>query len=159
MGDYFEITQNKMADQTERAFQKQKNVFLNNKAALIAGPKAKKIRYVKNVGLGFKTPMEAKEGNYIDKKCPFTGLVQIRGRILNGVVQKLKMQRTVGIRRDKRFEKRHKNISAHLSPCFRDIAIGDTVTVGECRPLSKTVRSNVIKVTKSAAAKKQFKKF
>merc|ERR1712126_91237 len=61
---------NRMADQTERAFQKQKNVFLNNKAALIAGPKAKKIRYVKNVGLGFKTPMEAKEGNYIDKKCP-----------------------------------------------------------------------------------------
>merc|ERR1712157_557166 len=128
--------------------QKQKNVFLNNKAALIAGPKAKKIRYVKNVGLGFKTPIEAKEGNYIDKKCPFTGLVQIRGRILNGVVQKLKMQRTVVIRRDylhfirkyKRFEKRHKNISAHLSPCFRDIAVGDTVTVGECRPLSKTVR-------------------
>merc|ERR1712126_795232 len=158
---------NEMADQTERAFQKQKNVFLNNKAALIAGPKAKKIRYVKNVGLGFKTPMEAKEGNYIDKKCPFTGLVQIRGRILNRVVQKLKMQRTVVIRRDylhfirkyKRFEKRHKNISAHLSPCFRDIAIGDTVTVGECRPLSKTVRFNVIKVTKSAAAKKQFKKF
>ena len=32
-----------MADQTERAFQKQKNVFLNNKAALIAGPKAKKV--------------------------------------------------------------------------------------------------------------------
>merc|ERR1712228_820277 len=156
MGDYFEITQNKMADQTERAFQKQKNVFLNNKAALIAGPKAKKIRYVKNVGLGFKTPMEAKEGNYIDKKCPFTG-----------VVQKLKMQKTLVIRRDylhfikkyKRFEKRHKNISAHVSPCFRDIAIGDVVTVGECRPLSKTVRFNVIKVTKSAAAKKQFKKF
>ena len=32
-----------------------------------------------------------------------------------------------------RFEKRHKNISVHLSPCFRDTAIGDTLTVGECR--------------------------
>ena len=89
-----------MADQTERAFQKQKNVFLNNKAALIAGPKAKKIRYVKNVGLGFKTPMEAKEGNYIDKKCPFTSKVTIRGRILKGIVISTKMQRTVVVRRD-----------------------------------------------------------
>jgi len=41
----------------------------------------------------------------------------------------------------------------------RDVAIGDTVTVGECRPLSKTVRFNVLKVTKSAGAKKSFAKF
>lgn len=41
----------------------------------------------------------------------------------------------------------------------RDIAIGDTVTVGECRPLSKTVRFNVLRVAKAAGAKKQFKKF
>merc|ERR1712105_552924 len=111
---------NKMADQTERAFQKQKNVFLNNKAALIAGPKAKKIRYLKNVGLGFKTPIEAKEGNYIDKKCPFTGLVQIRGRILNGVVQKLKMQRTVVIKRLSSFHQKiqavRKETQEHLCP-------------------------------------------
>lgn len=40
------------------------------------------MRYVKNVGLGFKTPKSAKEGNYVDKKCPFTGDVSIRGRIL-----------------------------------------------------------------------------
>ena len=32
-----------------------------------------------------------------------------------------------------RFEKRHKNISVHLSPCFRDTAVGDVLTVGECR--------------------------
>jgi hypothetical protein len=25
----------------------------------------------------------------------------------------------------------------HVSPCFRDIAIGDQVIVGQCRPLSK----------------------
>ena len=40
------------------------------------------MRFVKNVGLGFKTPKLAKEGNYVDKKCPFTGDVSIRGRIL-----------------------------------------------------------------------------
>uniref|UniRef100_A0A3Q2Z2H0 Small ribosomal subunit protein uS17 n=1 Tax=Hippocampus comes TaxID=109280 RepID=A0A3Q2Z2H0_HIPCM len=58
-----------------------------------------------------------------------------------------------------RFEKRHKNLSAHLSPCFRDVSIGDIVTVGECRPLSKTVRFNVLKVTTAAGHKKQFRKF
>merc|ERR1712107_804675 len=39
-------------------------------------------------------------GNYIDKKCPFVGKVSIRGRILTGVITKMKMNRTVVIRRD-----------------------------------------------------------
>lgn len=49
-----------MAEQTERAFQKQQTVFLNNKLRTLGiGKKAKKdIRYVRNVGLGFKTPRE-----------------------------------------------------------------------------------------------------
>jgi hypothetical protein len=72
---------------------------------------------------------QAIDGTYIDKKCPFTGNVSIRGRILTGVVQKMKMQRTIVIRRDylhyirkyNRFEKRHRNMSVHLSPCFRYI--------------------------------------
>ena len=42
---------------------------------------------------------------------------------------------------------------------FRDVRVGDIVIVGECRPLSKTVRFNVLKVTKAAGAKKQFQKF
>jgi len=117
--------------------------------------------------LGCKTPREAIDGKYIDKKCPFTGNVSIRGRILTGVVQKMKMQRTVVIRHDylhcirkySRFEKRHRNMSVHLSPCFRDVEIGDVVTVGECWPLSKTVRFNVLKVSKGTGTKKSFKKF
>ncbi|XP_074661924.1 small ribosomal subunit protein uS17-like isoform X2 [Tubulanus polymorphus] len=156
-----------MAEQTERAFQKQPTIFLNKKRALITG-KTKKLRYVKNVGLGFKTPREAIDGTYIDKKCPFTGNVHIRGRILSGVVIKMKMQRTIVIRRDylhyvrkyNRFEKRHKNMSVHLSPCFRDVQLGDVVTVGECRPLSKTVRFNVVKVAKgTGSSRKGFSKF
>merc|ERR1711988_872498 len=81
-----------MADQQERGFQKQKRL-----------PGAKKLnlkRYTRTVGLGFKMPLEAREGNYIDKKCPFTGKVSIRGRILTGVITKMKMNRTVVIRRD-----------------------------------------------------------
>ena len=42
---------------------------------------------------------------------------------------------------------------------FRDVEIGDVVTIGECRPLSKTVRFNVLKVTKGQGSKKSFKKF
>ena len=32
-----------------------------------------------NPGLGFKAPAEARVGNYIDKKCPFTGKVSFIG--------------------------------------------------------------------------------
>lgn len=81
-----------------------------------------------------------------DKKCPFTGLVSIRGRILTGTVVSTKMHRTLIIRREylhfipkyARYEKRHKNLAAHVSPAFR-VQEGDQVTVGQCRPLSKTV--------------------
>ena len=144
-------------EQHQKAFQKQDAIFIGK--ARVAGKKGSKSglkRYVKNIGLGFKTPKEAVEGTYVDKKCPFTGNVSIRGRILKGVVHKAKMDRTVIVRRDylhyitkyNRFEKRHKNVAAHCSPCFR-IQEGDTVTIGQCRPLSKTVRFNVVKLDKS----------
>jgi ribosomal protein S17 len=156
-----------------------------------------------------QTPREAIEGNYIDKKCPFTGNVSIRGRIISGVVKSTKvgatrppplfapsapilhawppwqrdteeiretargsfaaralgggaaahqcaeadarptslrvfaaqMKRTLIIRRDylhyikkyNRYEKRHKNTPAHVSPAFIGIKEGDLVTVGQCR--------------------------
>jgi small subunit ribosomal protein S11e len=93
-----------------------------------------------------------------DKKCPFTSEVSIRGRILTGRVVSTKMTRTVIIRRDylhyvpkystsryfmgvllssltgvlllaDRYEKRHKNLAAHVSPAFR-VELGDIVTVG-----------------------------
>lgn len=93
----------------------------------------------------------------IDKKCPFTGEVSIRGRILTGTVVSTKMHRTLVIRREylhfipkySRYEKRHKNLAAHVSPAFR-VEDGDQVTVGQCRPLSKTV-SNKIQILKLEA--------
>lgn len=83
----------------------------------------KEKRWYKDVGLGYKTPAEAINGTYIgasihifsicsrilihfcgldcvDKKCPFTGDVSIRGRILTGKVVSTKMTRTIVIRRD-----------------------------------------------------------
>ena len=78
-----------------------------------------------------------------------------------------KMKRTIIVRRDylhyikkyNRFEKRHKNLAAHCSPAFPRVSEGDIVTVGQCRPLSKTVRFNVIKVESKReqdSGKKQF---
>ena len=137
--------------QTEKAYQKQDGIFIGRKRLL--GKKTKNgMRYYKSIGLGFKTPKEAIEGSYVDKKCPFTGNVSIRGRILKAMVISTKMKRTIVIRRDylqyvskyRRFEKRHKNVSVHCSPCFLNVREGDVVTVGQCRPLAKTVRFNVL---------------
>eukprot|EP00344_Euplotes_crassus_P003140 CAMPEP_0197013126 /NCGR_PEP_ID=MMETSP1380-20130617/65144_1 /TAXON_ID=5936 /ORGANISM="Euplotes crassus, Strain CT5" /LENGTH=153 /DNA_ID=CAMNT_0042437141 /DNA_START=39 /DNA_END=500 /DNA_ORIENTATION=- len=153
-----------MEPQHEKAFQKQDAIFVNAKT--LGKTKKRESRYYRSVGLGFKTPLEAIEGTYVDKKCPFTGNVSIRGRILTGVVASTKMKRTIVVRRDylhyvnkyHRYEKRHKNISAHCSPCFR-VEQGDIVTVGQCRPLSKTVRFNVVRIDRKAGGKKQFQKF
>uniref|UniRef100_A0A453CRB3 Small ribosomal subunit protein uS17 N-terminal domain-containing protein n=1 Tax=Aegilops tauschii subsp. strangulata TaxID=200361 RepID=A0A453CRB3_AEGTS len=54
-----------MAEQTEKSFLKQPKVFLSTKKA----DKAKRPgkagnRFWKSVGLGFKTPREAIDGNY-----------------------------------------------------------------------------------------------
>lgn len=155
-------------DQTKSAFQKQSAVFIGSKKLLTKKGGGREARYWKNVGLGIKTPKEAIDGNYVDKKCPFTGNVTIRGRLLAGTVKTTKMDRTIIIRRDylhyirkyHRYEKRHKTLPAHCSPCFR-ISPGDQVLVGQCRPLSKTVRFNVLKITNKAggAGKKGFEKF
>lgn len=72
------------------------------------------------------------------------------------MVVSTKMKRTIIIRRNylhyikkfDRFEKRHSNMAVHCSPCFEPKE-GDIVTVGQCRPLSKTVRFNVLKVDKN----------
>ncbi|KAK8520461.1 hypothetical protein V6N12_004399 [Hibiscus sabdariffa] len=156
-----------MAEQTEKAFLKQPKVFLSSKkSGKGKRPGKGGNRFWKSIGLGFKTPREAVEGTYIDKKCPFTGTVSVRGRILAGTCHSAKMIRTIIVRRNylhfikkyQRYEKRHSNIPAHISPCFR-VKEGDHVIIGQCRPLSKTVRFNVLKVIpagSSGGGKKAF---
>jgi small subunit ribosomal protein S11e len=145
---------------------KQPTIFENKKRVLGRRVNKSELRYTRNVGLGFKAPLFAKEGDFVDHKCPFTGNVSIRGRILTGTIATMKMARTITIRRDylhyikkyNRYEKRHKKLSAHMSPAFLDVQLGDIATVGQCRPLSKTVRFNVLKVGKPGGGKK-FSKF
>ena len=178
-----------METQNEKAYQKQEGLNIYNKYLLYgedvprkripkkkkgkkkkAAKKIKAIRYFKNVGLGFKVPADAIQGEYVDKKCPFTGNVSIRGRILKGLVLSTKMKHTIIVRRDylhyvkkyQRYQKHHKNIPAHCSPAFKKITEGDIATIGQCRPLSKTVRFNVLHVQGNrifGSVKKQFMLF
>jgi small subunit ribosomal protein S11e len=157
------------ADQTEKAYQKQDGIFIGQKKVLKKSKRG--ARFYKSIGLGFKTPKLAIEGSYVDKKCPFTGNVSIRGRILKAMVISTKMKRTIVVRRDylqyvpkyRRFEKRHRNMSVHCSPAFQNVSEGDVVTIGQCRPLAKTVKFNVLEhnpsVNKSLNVKKVFRVF
>merc|ERR1711990_307680 len=146
-------------EQNQRAFQKQDNIFVGKKRVLGAKkPGIRETRYYKSVGLGIKTPRTAIEGTYVDKKCPWTGSVNIRGKFITGVIKTTKMKNTVIIRKDylhyikkyNRFEKRHKNTPVHVSPAFR-VKVGDEILAGQCRPISKTVRFNMLKITRAAA--------
>mmetsp|Transcript_9120 Transcript_9120/g.33656 ORF Transcript_9120/g.33656 Transcript_9120/m.33656 type:complete len:166 (-) Transcript_9120:123-620(-) len=147
--------------QSEKAFQRQPKIFLGNKLDLLkkkfstlSEDEKRKVRFWRDVGLGIETPKEAINGEFVDQKCPFTGDVSIRGRILRGVVKHKKMKRTITVRREylkyipkfNRYERRHKNISAHCSPAFPTLKEGDQVVIGECRPLAKTVKFNVLQV-------------
>eukprot|EP01006_Ploeotia_vitrea_P040963 TRINITY_DN66474_c5_g9_i1.p1 TRINITY_DN66474_c5_g9~~TRINITY_DN66474_c5_g9_i1.p1 ORF type:complete len:145 (+),score=12.62 TRINITY_DN66474_c5_g9_i1:25-459(+) len=130
-----------------------------------------------SVGLGFRLPRDKRNKNFrhTDQKCPFAGRWAVRGRIIRGVIVSKKMTNSVVLRRNYlhyrpkylRFEKRHRNFSAHLSPVFDRAAIGDEAIAGECRPMSKTIRFNVVQVNPKSrkgaqallAQAKRFKKF
>ena len=140
--------------QVERAYQRQSGINENRRKAAKKHTTISGVaRYWKNVGLGFRTPKAAINTNYVDKKCPFTGDVSIRGRMMRGIVHSTRMKRSIVIRRNylhfvnkyQRYMKRHKNFTVHCSPCFEP-RVGDEVIVGQCRPLSKTVRYNVLEV-------------
>ncbi len=98
---------------------------------------------VRNVGIPWVKPPEKACD---DPKCPWHGKLPVRGLILEGVVEKVKMQKTVVVVRDylhyvpkyKRYERRRSKIHAHLPPCI-EVKPGDRVVIGECRPLAKSV--------------------
>ena len=143
-------------EQTSRAYIQQERVCeVSRKKSAKFLNAAGHLRAWHKVGLGFKTPKSAIEGTYVDKKCPFTGKVSIRGRVLKGVCHSVKMDRSVVVRRDylhfagkyQRYCKQNRKVAAHCSPAFTP-AVGDEVVIGECRPLSKTIHFNVLCVNK-----------
>lgn len=112
-------------------------------------------RFYKQIGMNMTVPETAINANYIDKKCPFTGNVNVRGRIFKGKVIKMKAEKTIVVRVDylffdtkyKRFARRNSKFNVHLSPCFHGLVnINDIVVCGETRRISKTKSSTVIAV-------------
>jgi small subunit ribosomal protein S17 len=91
-----------------------------------------------------------------DSRCPFhSSHVKVRGRIFEGKVTSIKPTNTAVVQWERhiflpkyeRFEKRLSKVNAHAPPCMH-VKKDDTVTIGECRPLSKTKKFVVIKNVK-----------
>ena len=93
------------------------------------------------IGLDVPEP----EAGCSDPNCPFHGTLSVRGQIIEGRVASTDMDRTVVVEREyevkvpkyDRYMKRRSRVSAHHPDCI-DLAVGDTVRIGETRPLSKT---------------------
>jgi len=80
-----------------------------------------------------------------DINCPFHGTLSIRGKILEGVVVRSRMSKSVVVRFDylkyypkyERYARKTSRITAHNPPCL-NVREGDKVKIAECRPISKT---------------------
>ncbi|MEF8826477.1 MAG: 30S ribosomal protein S17 [Halapricum sp.] len=98
------------------------------------------------IGLNVQEP----ETTCDDENCPFHGTLSVRGQALEGTVASTDMEKTVVVEREydvkvpkyDRYMKRRSRVPAHAPPCL-DIEVGDTVTIAETRPLSKT-KSHVV---------------
>ena len=94
-----------------------------------------------------------------DENCPFHGTLSVRGQTIDGTVASTDMDKTVVVEREydvtvpkyDRLMKRRSRVPAHAPPCL-DLVEGDTVTIAECRPLSKTKSHVVVAHTASEAA-------
>ncbi len=89
-----------------------------------------------------------------DAKCPIHGNARPRGREFEGVVVSVSPQKTASVEwawikfipKYERYEKKRTKISVHNSPCI-NAKKGDKVLIKECRPLSKTKKFAIIKIT------------
>lgn len=104
--------------------------------------------------VGIKHPgLRPPEKTCDDDKCPWHGNVRVRGLILVGKVVKARMQNAVVVEREylvwsrkfKRYERRKSKIHAHNPPCVA-AREGDTVLIGETRPLAKSIAFVVLGV-------------
>ncbi|MFC3477143.1 30S ribosomal protein S17 [Halobacterium litoreum] len=94
------------------------------------------------------------EGTCSDENCPFHGSLSVRGQVLEGEVASTDMDKTIVVEREydvfvpkyDRYMKRRSRVPAHAPECF-DIEVGDTVSIAETRPLSKTKNHAVVEVT------------
>ena len=92
-----------------------------------------------------------------DDRCPFHGHVKVRGRLLSGKAVStagkgfavVEMEYLHMVPKFNRGERRRSRVSAHVPPCI-EVRDGDAVTLGECRPLSKTIAFVVVEARRRA---------
>jgi small subunit ribosomal protein S17 len=109
----------------------------------------------KTKNIGIETTKPSNTPKSVDPKDPFFGSVKLRGRVFTGLVVSAKMQKTVTVewprrrfnKKYERFEVRRTRVKAH-NPESIDAKEGDTVKIGETRPLSKTKNFVVIEIVK-----------
>ena len=105
------------------------------------------------IGLDVPEP----ETDCSDANCPFHGTLSVRGQTLEGTVASTAMDKTVVVEREydvnvpkyDRLMKRRSRVPAHAPECL-GLDEGDTVTIAECRPLSKTKSHVVVSVSGGA---------
>lgn len=146
----------------DKVFPKQKNSAIDPYAT---SEEKQAKRIYRDIGYGIKTPETAINATYVDHKCPFTGDVNVRGRLFKGIVHRMKVDKTIVVimnylfydKKYKRYARRNTKINSHLSPCFNGMVhVGDTVVCGETRPLSKTKHSAVVAVESKKGGVKVF---
>ncbi len=106
---------------------------------------------VRNIGIEIKKP----EKECSDDQCPFHGKLPVRGSVITGKVVSSRAQKTVVVEKQyqhyipkyESYERRHSRIAAYNPECI-SAKEGDTVTIAECRPLSKTKAFVVVEVVK-----------
>ena len=104
---------------------------------------------------GLEVPVPAKQCQ--DERCPFHGSLKVRGRLLSGKavstagkgIVVVQMEYLHKVQKYNRSERRKSRISARIPPCL-EVKDGDVVTIGECRPLSKTISFVVVESRRSS---------
>lgn len=102
---------------------------------------------MRNIGIQVNQPKKGCDDHY----CPFHGNLSVRGKIITGKVSSIKMKSSITVEKTylhylpkyMRYEKRRNKILAHNPHCIK-LKVGDTVTIAECRPISKNISFVVI---------------
>jgi small subunit ribosomal protein S17 len=102
---------------------------------------------MKNIGIDVKPPPKSCN----DLHCPFHGSLKIRGKTFTGKAVSVKNKTTIVvegeylhyIKKYLRYERRRSKIHAHLPSCL-GVKENDTVSIAECRPITKSVSFVVI---------------
>ncbi|RMD45502.1 30S ribosomal protein S17 [Candidatus Pacearchaeota archaeon] len=106
-----------------------------------------------------KKEEKKKEGKECkDRLCPVHGdkKLKIRGRTFEGIVIRkhprrvtIMFERMVKVPKYERYEKRKTKLHARLTDCmWENVDIGDRISIGETRPISKTIHFVVTGIVK-----------